>query len=259
MTHAQTVDFGKTAKDYAAYRAGFPDSFFEKLVTPAFTGQSGSVLDLGTGTGTLARGLALREFDVTGLDPAPDLLEAAQLLDQKAGTHIKYITAKAEDTGLPDESFDIITAGQCWHWVSQDDVLKEARRLLKENGKLIIAYFDWDHDCPPVMEMRKLRSKYNPDYTGQDWPLGFYPQKPEDLTFPGWVPEASFLYTENVPYTHEGWRGRIRAYAGIGGSLPPETVALFDTEFAAVLKKNCPEEPLQVPHKIWAGVWSLAQ
>lgn len=54
------VDFGKTARDYGRYRAGFPETFFDRL--SAFgVGQSGQrVLDLGTGTGTVAREFARR-------------------------------------------------------------------------------------------------------------------------------------------------------------------------------------------------------
>ena len=52
------VDFGKTADDYAAHRAGFPRALFDRLAAMGI-GRSGQrLLDLGTGTGTLARGFA---------------------------------------------------------------------------------------------------------------------------------------------------------------------------------------------------------
>lgn len=43
-----TVDFGRTAGDYAAYRAGFPDEFFSRLgaMEVGLTGQR--LVDLGT-------------------------------------------------------------------------------------------------------------------------------------------------------------------------------------------------------------------
>ena len=34
----------------------------------------------------------------------------------------------------------------------------------------------------------------------------------------------SFSVDFEIPYTHEGWRGRMRASAGISGSLPPDQV-----------------------------------
>lgn len=105
--------------------------------------------------------------------------------------------------------------------------------------------------------MYRLREKYNPAWKGGSWPLGFYPQKPGDLSFGGWRSVQSFLYEEAIPYTHEAWRGRMRAYAGIGGSLSPETVNAFDAEFAAALAENFPREPMMIPHKVWAEMWEM--
>src|SRR5262245_54921813 len=111
------IDFGKTAQDYGRYRAGFPPAFFDRLSSTFGIGTAGQrVLDLGTGTGTLARGLALRGCQVTGLDRSAPLLEEAKRLDHEAGVTIHYINAAAEETGLPTASFDVVTAGQCWLW-----------------------------------------------------------------------------------------------------------------------------------------------
>jgi len=54
------VDFGKTAGDYGKYRAGFPDQLFDRLFSAGIVREGETALDLGTGTGTLARGFALR-------------------------------------------------------------------------------------------------------------------------------------------------------------------------------------------------------
>ena len=53
------IDFGKTAQDYGRYRAGFPSALFDRLATFDIGTTGQRVLDLGTGTGTLARGFAL--------------------------------------------------------------------------------------------------------------------------------------------------------------------------------------------------------
>jgi len=251
------VDFGKTSKDYAAHRAGFPESFFTRLAEAGWMKAAKDVLDIGTGTGTLARGFARRGFTVTGLDASDNQITAAKELDAEAGIHVEYIVSAAEKTPLPDQSFDIITAGQCWHWLDTAVVVTELQRLLRPNGKIIIAYFDWIHEeGNPVDVMAKLREKYNPGWKGE-FPLGFYPQGPGQLSLGSFNATDSFMYRENIPYTHEGWRGRMRAYAGIGGSLPPAQVHAFDVEFTPILKQAFPEAVMQVPHKIWAEVFEL--
>lgn len=257
MLTKKDVDFGHTAQDYARHRAGFPDSFFQRLWNDGFLDGPRVALDVGTGTGTLARGLALKGLEVTGIDPALPLLDAAAALDKAAGVQVLYRPGTAEATDLPAQAFDIVTAGQCWHWFEQEAALAEMRRVLRPRGRLVVAYFDWHHDAGPVEEMYRLRKKYNPAWKSGGWPLGFYPQGPGELSFAGWRSLKSFAYTEDVPYTHEAWRGRMRAYAGIGGSLPPDAVRAFDDEFADVLKQKFPREPMMIPHKLWAEMWEM--
>lgn len=257
MLQKSQVDFGKTAHDYASFRAGFPDSFFKKLDELGLFASRPRVLDIGTGTGTVARGFALHDCDVTGLDPSESLTGEARALDRKAGININYVIGTAEKTGMPDRAFDIVTAGQCLHWFDKEKALREIRRVLRPHGRFIVAYFDWiDRPGNPVDEMYKLRKKYNPEWKNY-WPFGFYPQKPGDLAFEGFTSTGSFCYEEDIPYTHIGWRGRIRSYAGIGGSLPRPVVEKFDAEFAQVLNEKFKDDVMLIPHKVWAEVFQL--
>jgi 2-polyprenyl-3-methyl-5-hydroxy-6-metoxy-1,4-benzoquinol methylase len=93
------VDFAKTAEDYRRHRAGFPDSLFDRLAIQGIGRAGQRVVDLGTGTGTLARGFARRGCRVIGIDPAAPLLAQARDLDRAAGVEIDYREARAEDTG----------------------------------------------------------------------------------------------------------------------------------------------------------------
>ena len=60
------------------------------------------LLDLGTGTGSLARGFARRGLQVVGLDRSSAMLEQARRLDRAAGVRVAYLAARAESTGLRD-------------------------------------------------------------------------------------------------------------------------------------------------------------
>ena len=112
----ERVDFGKIAKDYGRYRAGFPDALLDRLAGQGVGVSGQRVLDLGTGTGTLARGFARRGCVVVGVDPAESLLKEAQRLDRAAGVTVRYVVGRAEQSSFPARSFDAVTAGQCWHW-----------------------------------------------------------------------------------------------------------------------------------------------
>lgn len=248
-----TIDFGRTAGDYARHRAGFPDSFFERVGELGIGVAGQALVDLGTGTGTLARGFARRGCRVIGIDPAAPLLEQARQIGRREGVQVDYRVATAEATGLPDASADVVTAGQCWHWFDGAAAAREAARLLRPGGALVIAHFDW---IPlrgnAVAATEQLILQHNPS-----WRLGggsgLYPRWLRDLGEADFQNLSTFSYDVFVPYSHEDWRGRIRASAGVGASLPPEQVSVFDAELAALLHEQFPQPILDVHHRVWAA------
>lgn len=249
-----SVDFGRTADDYARHRAGFPPELFERLAGFGI-GRSGQyVVDLGTGTGTLARGFAARGCRVTGIDRSPELLDQARRLDVAAGVVVDYRVASAEATGLPAGSVDVVSAGQCWHWFDRPTAASEARRVLRPGAAIVICHFDWLPLQGNVVEATEaLILKHNPDW-GAAGGLGMYPAWTRDLAAAAFGAIETFSFDLDVTYTHEAWCGRIRASAGVAASLPAPLVERFDTEHAQLLTDRFPEDQLSVPHRVWALV-----
>jgi SAM-dependent methyltransferase len=245
------IDFGKTASDYGRYRAGFPDRLYDRLLAIGVGAAGQRLLDVGTGTGTLGRGFALRGCEVTGLDPSAALIDEAKRLDHEAGVTTRYVIATAEATGLADRSFEVVTAGQCWHWFDRAKAAREASRLLVRTGHLVIAHFDW---IPlPVEATERLIEKHNPKWK-LGGGMGLYPAWLRDVAVAGFDAIETFSFDEQTPYSHQAWRGRIRASAGVGASLGPEEVARFDAELSAVLSRDFPRDPMTVHHRVFALV-----
>ena len=248
------VNFGLTADDYATHRAGFPASFFERVAAYGVGLPSQTIVDLGTGTGTVARGFAQKGCKVVGIDPSVSLMEQAQQLDQVAGVEVEYRLASAEESGLPAQSVDVVTAGQCWHWFDRPRAAREVARILRPDGLVVIAHFDWLPLKGNVVEAtEQLILKHNPQ-----WHLGggsgLYPAWLRDLGEAGFRQIESFSYDEPAIYTPIGWRGRIRASAGVGASLPPAQVAVFDQELATILAEKYPGDELAIAHRVFAVI-----
>jgi len=245
------VDFGRADEDYVRWRPGFPVAFFDRLYALGIGRPAQRILDVGTGTGSVARGLAARGAEVIGLDPAISLLESARTLDRESGVTVTSAVGRVESLQFPDKSFDVVTAGQCWHWFERERAAAEIHRVLRPAGRVVIGHFDWlPLDENVVAATEALILFYNPA-----WKLaggtGMYPQWLTDLAEAGFDGLETYSFDLSVPYSHEAWRGRIRASAGVRASLDVEQTQRFDRALAELLSRDFPEEPLRVPHRVW--------
>jgi SAM-dependent methyltransferase len=245
------VDFGLTAEDYGRFRAGFPASLFDWLEAGDVIAPGLRVLDLGTGTGSLGRGFARCGCRVVGLDLSTDLIARARRLDAEAGVASVYVVGSANQAGLASEAFDIVAAGQCWHWFDRAAAAREALRLLKPGGRLVIAHFDWiPRNGNLVAATEELIRAHNPGWASSG-PSGKHGRELTDAYLVGFEEIETFSLDEGVSYSHEAWRGRIRASAGVGASLPPARVAAFDEALATLLAERFPDDPQAVPHRVF--------
>jgi len=244
--------FGLAAKDYANHRKGFPDAAFDALQKLG-VGESGqTLLDIGCGTGTLARGFARRGCVVTGADIDQRMLDEASRLAHDQQLDITWRQASAENTELSSTSFDAVTAGQCWHWFDQEKVILECIRLLTPSGKLALCWFDWiplPGTVPGVTE--ELIKSHNPD-----WNLGGIRRRDDyyDLfksTFTQYSMKivGKFDFVDDTTYSRISWRKRIQASAGIV-ALSPEKALAFDHELDELLLKEFGPNELSTPHSV---------
>ena len=251
MGETMKANFGQTAKDYRKYRAGFPRSFFQTLKEKNLIEGSETVIDLGTGTGTVARGLASLGCEVTGIDPAEALLVQAKEIAEAEGLKIHWHKGNAEKLDVSDNSIDVVAAGQCWHWFEPNAAIEEIRRVLKPNGLLIICHFDWLPFGGNVVEKTEaLIREMNPHWQ-MDGGVGVYPEWFRHLSSGSFTGIESYSYDESVSYSREAWRGRIRASAGVSGSLSEAEVAAFDQRHEEMLEQKFPIDPLRIPHRVF--------
>ncbi len=105
------------------------------------------VLDIGCSVGistiTLHRYLSEKQqqkVNTVGLDLSPYMLAVAKTMDEQ-GDIAQWIHAKAEETGLPDNSFDVVTLQFLLHELPRQatkEIFREIRRVLRPGGCLAI-------------------------------------------------------------------------------------------------------------------------
>ena len=138
------IDFGRHSEDYAEYRPGFPASFYQRIDAITRIKDSRS-LDLATGPGTVALELAALGSSVVGIDISADQVSTAERVSKERNLEDKvhFRIASAENTGLDASSFDLATAGQCWHWFDSGAAMAEMQRVLRPGGVLAIVHYSY--------------------------------------------------------------------------------------------------------------------
>jgi 2-polyprenyl-6-hydroxyphenyl methylase / 3-demethylubiquinone-9 3-methyltransferase len=94
-----------------------------------------TLLDVGCGGGLLAEEFARAGFQVTGVDPAPESVEAARAHASASGLSIEYETGSGEHLPFQDEAFDHVTCCDVLEHVEEvGRVIAEISRVLKPGG-----------------------------------------------------------------------------------------------------------------------------
>lgn len=249
------IDFGRHSDDYAAHRPGPPASCYRRL--DAIMSIDGTrALDLATGPGTLALELAARGSSVLGIDIAAGQVAAAQRMARERGLEEKarFTVARAERTGAGADAFDLVTAGQCWHWFERPAVIAEVRRVLRPGGILAIVHYSYLAEHSPVAgDTEALVLEFNPAWT-MAGSTGVLPAEIDEVRRGGLGSIEAFCYDHEEEFSHARWRGRMRTCNGVGsGGLAPADVRRFDEALSRLLARKYPD-PMKVPHRVWCVV-----
>lgn len=244
--NGNSFDWGLASAEYAKYRNDYPEEMWKYMLGYIPDRENGArLLDLGTGTGVVARRLKQRDdkLDITAIDAVENQIASARFMCEQEGIDgIDFRVMTAERLSeFEDNSFDAVTACQCFCYFDHDIVAPEIARVLRPGGRLIIAYISWlPFESETAMASEKLMLSYNPQWTGHSHvlkPVGSHHELYDTL----FRQVGDVCERVNVSYTRESWNGRICACRAILPSLPADVCAEFSREHLKLLKNITPE------------------
>lgn len=237
----KAFDWGRTSGDYALYRDIYPDIFYQKIADRRLCINGQRVLDLGTGTGVLPRNMYHYGAQWIGADISPEQIKQAKELSDKAGLNIEYLASSTENIDFPDNSFDVITACQCFWYFDHKRVMPKLARMLKSDGRLLLLYMAWlPYDDEIAGKSEELVLKYSPSWSGAGETM--HPIGVPDCVYEYFEPVYHEEYRVDIPFTRESWNGRMKACRGVGASLSPEEIKMWESEHKAMLEHIAPQE-----------------
>ena len=159
-----TVRFSGRVGHYARWRPDYPAALTGCLTEQGALKPLDVVADIGSGTGLLTAMLLRHGNRVYGVEPNREMREAAEReLAGLAG--FTSVDGRAEATGLPDGSVDVVAAAQAFHWFDTQRCRAEFRRILRPGGSLVLVWNDRDTRSTPLMgAYESLLRTFGTDY-----------------------------------------------------------------------------------------------
>src|SRR5581483_9207425 len=120
-------------------RPAYPPETFT-ILNELIVDKPRAVLDVGCGTGNVARPLTEYVEHIDAVDLSLPMLERARTLPGGDSPKVRWLHGRAEDVEL-EPPYALVTAGESVHWMEWGVVLPRFARLLTPRGMLAIIHF----------------------------------------------------------------------------------------------------------------------
>jgi trans-aconitate methyltransferase len=156
--------FESAVDQYARYRTGYPSREVDHLADLVGLEHSGTVIDIGCGTGQLTLPLARHAAEVIAIDSIPDMLAVGRQNADAAGlTNITWLlgdSSKLETLVAPGAH--VATFAASFHWTDRAEVALVLDALLDATGSIVTINDDLSDEEQPtwVHAVTDLRARY---------------------------------------------------------------------------------------------------
>lgn len=148
--------FSGKAEVYETYRPSYPQELIDYL--SSYLSHQGkslnscTIADIGAGTGKFTRLLLERGFQVIAVEPNLDMASKLQKLVYEFPNQLTIQLASAEQTGLNENSIDMIVCAQAFHWINEAEARVEWKKILKRDGSAALIWNQRDTQATSFMQ-----------------------------------------------------------------------------------------------------------
>lgn len=156
--------FSKRVELYDQFRPHYARAVIPFLQEAIALSPETVVADIGAGTGILSD-LFLQSGNIVHAVEPNEAMRAAAEAKFADEARFHSVPAAAEETTLPENSIDLIVAGQAFHWFKVQEARREFARILKPEGWVALIYNSWNLPDSAVADAyRQVIDNYGIDY-----------------------------------------------------------------------------------------------
>jgi SAM-dependent methyltransferase len=145
-----TQRFSSRVHDYVRYRPSYPPELIDEIVRRTSLSPGAAIADVGSGTGILSELFWLRGHRVFGIEPNPEMRQAAETLLGARSSFVS-VDGRAEATTLPDASVALVAAAQAFHWFDHARARAEFHRILTPPRWVVLIWNERRIDSTPFL------------------------------------------------------------------------------------------------------------
>jgi len=223
--------FGQDAERYDRARPSYPAEMVDDLVA----GKPARVLDVGCGTGKVARLFLARGCDVLGVEPDSRMATVAE----SHGIQVEVANFEAWDPA--HRIFDLVVSGQAWHWVDPSVGPIKAAAILSPRGRLAIFWNRARHDSQTKTALDEAYLRFAPALAKESVPLGNEPpDNAGDIAAIAathlFAPCQLRTYAWAQEYSREEWLDQLGTHSDHMTLQPQQLATLLDAVGAAIVR-----------------------
>lgn len=219
--------FGADAARYDRSRPHYPRELIDRIVASS---PGRSVLDVGCGTGIVARQFQAAGCTVLGVEPDARMAELAR----EAGVPVEVSTFETWDPS--SRTFDVVVAGQAWHWIDPVAGADRAAHALRPDGGRLALF--WNVFRPPTAlreAFAEVHRRVLPDAPLNPWAApgldsfaGLHAQAADGIARARAFNETElWRFDWEQPYTRDEWLEQIPTHGGSNRLAPSRLDALL--------------------------------